>query len=95
MSDDNITVREDKLLHLREDLGIDPFPARCMTSMPISEIRESGETEESVVVSGRLTGKREHGKTVFADLRDGTGSIQLYLSRKILSDREYNPLGNE
>ena len=92
MSDENITVREEKLLHLREDLGIDPFPARCMTSVPINEIRESGETEESVVVSGRLTGKREHGKTVFADLRDGTGSIQLYLSRKILSDRDWSLL---
>lgn len=92
MSDDNITVREEKLLHLREDFAIDPFPARCMTPVSISKIRENGETEESVIASGRLTGKREHGKTVFADLRDGSGSIQLYLSRKILSDMDWSVL---
>jgi len=40
----------------------------------------------------RPTGKREHGKTVFADLRDGTGSIQLYLGKKMLSDRDWSVL---
>ncbi|MEN8208061.1 MAG: lysine--tRNA ligase [Candidatus Fermentibacteria bacterium] len=92
MSDENRSVREDKLLHLKEDIGIDPFPARCMTPVPISKIRENGESEESVIASGRLTGKREHGKTIFADLRDGSGSIQLYFGKKVLSENDWSVL---
>ncbi len=93
MNDEKNSVREEKLLRLEEELGIDPYPASCLESKPISKIRDAGETEDSVIASGRLTGKREHGKTVFADLRDGTGSIQLYLSKKILSDRDWSVLG--
>ena len=92
MSDENYSVREEKLLQLKEDLGIDPYPAGCLISQPISKIRDSGETEESVVVSGRLTGKREHGKTVFADLRDGSGSIQLYFGKKVLNEKNWSVL---
>ena len=92
MSDESKSVREEKLLHLKEDLGIDPFPARCLISMPIDKIRKNGETEESVVASGRLTGKREHGKTIFADLRDASGSIQLYFGKKILSEKDWSVL---
>jgi lysyl-tRNA synthetase class 2 len=92
MSDEKKTVREEKLLRLKEDLNINPYPARCLESMSIDEIRDAGETEDNIVASGRLTGKREHGKTVFADLRDGTGSIQLYLGRKVLSDRDWSVL---
>ena len=92
MSDENNSVREEKLLHLREDLGIEPYPARCLKSGPISKIRDNGETEESVIASGRLTGKREHGKTIFADLRDGSASIQLYFGKKVLCERDWSVL---
>jgi len=91
MNDDKINVREEKLLRLKE-LGIEPYPARCLESIPVDTIREAGETEKQVVASGRLTGKREHGKTVFADLRDGTGSIQLYLGKKVLSEKDWSVL---
>lgn len=93
MSDEKNSVREEKLLHLKEGLGVDPYPARCLELKPINRIRDAGETEDSVIASGRITGKREHGKTVFADLRDGTGSIQLYFGKKILSDRDWSMLG--
>ena len=92
MSDENNSVREEKLLHLTEDLSVDPYPARCMKSTLISKIRDDGETEESVVASGRLTGKREHGKTIFADVRDGSASIQLYFSKKVLSEKDWSVL---
>ncbi|NOQ21729.1 MAG: lysine--tRNA ligase [Candidatus Aegiribacteria sp.] len=93
MSDDRNSVREEKLLHFKEELGIDPYPAGCLESEQITRIRDAGETEDSVIASGRLTGKREHGKTVFADMRDGTGSIQLYFGKKILSDSDWSMLG--
>ena len=84
-------VREEKLESI-VSLGIDPYPARCAVPVPLETVRESGETDEEVTVAGRLTAKREHGKTVFADLRDPTGTIQLYLGRKVLSDTEWSLL---
>ncbi len=92
MTNEKHPVRVAKLLRLKEELGINAYPARCDESKSILEIRDAGETEDSVTASGRLTGKREHGKTVFADLRDGTGSIQLYLGKKILTERDWSVL---
>lgn len=92
MSDEKNTVREEKLLRLKEELGVDPYPSCCHKSITINVIRDAGETESTVTASGRLTGKREHGKTVFADLRDATGSIQIYFGKKILSERDWSVL---
>ncbi|MBN2586803.1 MAG: lysine--tRNA ligase [Candidatus Fermentibacteraceae bacterium] len=92
MVNEQSDIRREKLQRITE-LGIDPYPPRCADALPIAGIREVGETEESVTVSGRLTARREHGKTVFADLRDTTGSIQVYLGMKTLSDTEWTLLG--
>ncbi|OPL18860.1 MAG: hypothetical protein AVO35_02695 [Candidatus Aegiribacteria sp. MLS_C] len=85
-------VRRDKLDRLL-GMGIDPYPARSAVSLPVADIRAGGETEETLVASGRLTAKREHGKTIFADLRDPGGTIQLYLGRSVLSDSDWELLG--
>jgi len=93
MSNEQKSVREEKLNQIRDEFGVDPYPARCSESLTISEIRETGETEGSIVASGRLAGKREHGKTIFADMRDRTGSIQLYCGKKVLSEKDWSILG--
>jgi lysyl-tRNA synthetase class 2 len=83
---DQIEARLAKLREIREGLGIDPYPARTPGRIPVSDARDMGETEEPVAVAGRIRGRREHGRTVFADLEDQTGSIQLYLNLKVLGD---------
>ncbi len=85
-------VRRDKLQKIL-DMGIDPYPARSPESVPLAQVRDNGETEESVSSSGRITAKREHGKTVFADIKDSTGSIQVYFGSKVLSELEWDLLG--
>lgn len=85
-------IRREKLERLLE-MGIDPYPARSAASLPLADVRAGGETEETVVASGRLTARREHGRTVFADLKDPSGAIQLYLGRNVLSGDDWELLG--
>ena len=90
MSDDQQKQRRIKLEKLQTEFEIDPFPPRSQKSLSMMKVRDGGETEENVFVTGRITGKREHGKTVFVDLRDSTGSIQLYLSRNVLDEKTWS-----
>lgn len=93
MSDEQLGLRRSKLEKLQTELLIDPFPPRGHKSLTMKKIRDEGETEENVFVTGRITGKREHGKTVFVDLRDSTDSIQLYLSSNVLDEKTWSVVG--
>src|SRR5687767_10575509 len=91
-------IRLEKVKKLR-DLGIDPYPAkanRTHTNIEIVNNFEKLENQE-VTVAGRLITLREHGKLVFADLRDMSGSIQLYIKADELkpTDAALGTLGFE
>jgi lysyl-tRNA synthetase class 2 len=81
---DHITQqRRDKLDRIRA-LGIKPYPHRYHRSHTIEEAvallkrNEEGLTEEKEVrVAGRIMAIRRMGKSAFADIRDGSGKIQL------------------
>lgn len=88
-----IESRLEKLAALRE-AGVDPYPPRTPDRQNIEALREAGETEESMSVSGRIMAKRKHGKTVFCDLQDPTGRIQLFINRSILGEEGWEILGN-
>ncbi len=83
--DELIKIRREKLGKLRA-LGINPYPSKySRPAVPIDlALQKSGET---VAVEGRLTGWREHGSLVFADLKDSSGKIQLWFQREKLGDR--------
>lgn len=90
---DPFKVRKLKLKELIK-AGEEPYKKRYERSCFIENLRvrfgeiESGtETGVSVKIAGRMTGIREHGKATFADLKDGTGTIQLFASRNHLGDR--------
>jgi lysyl-tRNA synthetase class 2 len=53
-------------------------------------IGEGVETAESESVAGRLVSIREHGKTTFANVKDFTGTIQLYIKKDILGEEKYS-----
>lgn len=73
--------------------GIDPWPARVTRTHTIAEARalyESGEAGETPVsVTGRLKRMRDMGKVSFADLEDGTGTIQILLRSNALPEGWY------
>jgi lysyl-tRNA synthetase, class II len=95
---DEITQQKiNKLASLRAG-GIEPFPYgyhRSHTSQEAVEItqqnKESLLTQEfKVNVAGRIMAKRGMGKTVFMDLRDGSGKIQLFFRINNFSEAKYN-----
>lgn len=80
--DEIIQVRKDKLKKI-EKLGVDPYPSKLFKKAgKISDAREN--EGKSAVVQGRIMGWREHGKLIFADLKDSSGEIQLWFQEKKL-----------
>ncbi|MDI3339222.1 MAG: lysine--tRNA ligase [Sphaerobacter sp.] len=87
--------RQRKVEELRR-LGIDPYPPRSHRTHTarqaldrFAEIEPTldGELDpEEIVVAGRVTALRDMGKSVFAHIRDGSGAIQLYLRRDVVTD---------
>lgn len=80
-------VRLDKVREFRE-AGVEPYPTRSSrthTSSQAIDLFESDEGESavdhSVTVGGRITAIRHMGKTIFVQVRDGFGTIQLYLRK--------------
>lgn len=79
-----------KLAKLKE-LGIDPYPHSFNRTHTFQQIRENFDTltnaGQKVSTCGRVITVRGHGKTIFATLVDGTGSMQVYLRRDELGER--------
>jgi lysyl-tRNA synthetase class 2 len=84
---DNINEqRREKLERLRRR-GINPYPNHYQPTLTtreaIARLEEteaqeaSGQGEVPVRVGGRITAMRKMGKSIFTDIRDGSGKIQL------------------
>jgi aspartyl-tRNA synthetase len=56
----------------------------------VAEVLDSEEGEE-VELFGWIWNKREHGKLVFVDLRDGTGVVQVAANACMPSERKRSP----
>ena len=54
-----------------------------------SHLEPEQETGEVVCLAGRMMSKRVMGKASFADLRDNSDRIQLYVRRDLLGEEEY------
>ncbi|MDP2069919.1 MAG: lysine--tRNA ligase [Lutibacter sp.] len=84
-------IRRESLQKLRE-LGINPYPAEeFKTTATIKEILENFESFEGkeVVLAGRMMSRRIMGKASFAELKDASGRMQIYINRdEISSDAE-------
>ncbi|MGQ0552546.1 MAG: lysine--tRNA ligase [Planctomycetota bacterium] len=75
--------------------GLDPYPAGMTLTgrRPISawllEADPDCEPRVQVTVAGRITAHRDHGNSLFLDLRDDGGKIQVFLQRKVLGEETY------
>ena len=89
--------RRQSLQELR-DMGIDPYPAEEFVVNATSEdIKANFKEDEQreITIAGRLMGKRIMGKASFAELQDGKGRVQLYISRDDLCPTEDKDLYNK
>ncbi len=84
--DQLIEQRLTKLKAVRST-GADPYQTVFKRDGSLQEILSAFEEGRSVKVAGRLTGFRVHGKTIFADVRDQSGKVQLCFSEADLKER--------
>jgi lysyl-tRNA synthetase, class II len=88
-----------KLRELREQ-GIDPYPPRSNRTHTALEAQErfadlepslDGEHDaEEITVAGRVSAVRDMGRSVFCHVRDGSGTIQLFLRRNDLGEDRHS-----
>ena len=89
-----IEQRKAKLTALRAK-GIDPFQNKFTPDRACNDARsgfESGALPEQtkVSVAGRITAHREMGKSMFIDVRDQSGRIQVYAQKNVLGEEHWN-----
>ncbi len=87
MEDTNslIEQRKAKLQALRTQ-GIDPFKNKFTPGETCAQARAAYAEGRSVKVAGRITAHRDMGKSMFIDVRDETGRLQVYAQKNVLGD---------
>ncbi|PIZ06175.1 MAG: lysine--tRNA ligase, partial [Flavobacteriales bacterium CG_4_10_14_0_8_um_filter_32_5] len=89
------TIRREALVKLRA-LGINPFPAALFpVNTQSKEVKDNFQEGKEVVLAGRLMSKRIMGKASFAELKDASGRIQIYINRDEICVGEDKTLYNE
>ncbi|MEZ6139260.1 MAG: lysine--tRNA ligase [Zavarzinella sp.] len=79
-----------------EEMGIDPWGARFDDHIPVEQILQKPcvgfdqEPTEKVRAAGRIVLRRTMGKAHFLQIRDMTGTIQVWLGKNQLGDDGWN-----
>jgi lysyl-tRNA synthetase class 2 len=90
-------VRRESLQKLR-DLGINPYPAaQFKTTSTVEEVINNFESLEGkeLVLAGRIMSRRIMGKASFAELKDGSGRMQIYINRDEICTGEDKTMYND
>ena len=90
-------VRRESLQKLR-NLGINPYPAeQFKTTASVKEVVNDFENLEGkeVVMAGRIMSRRIMGKASFAELKDGSGRMQIYINRDEICHGDDKTMYNE
>lgn len=85
ISEELVAARRQKLQALMAK-GIQPYGGHFPKPQPIAATVAQFQDGARVVTAGRLTASRAHGALTFADLRDGSGKIQLCLRQERLGE---------
>src|SRR6266436_9224609 len=84
-----IEQRKAKLAALRAK-GIDPFKNKFTPTEKCAEARANYVEGREVAVAGRLTAHRDMGKSMFIDVCDQSGRLQVYAQKNILGDEQFD-----
>ena len=81
--------------------GVNPYPYRFDRTHTLGELREKfaalepgNETQETVSVAGRIMLKRDQGKLIFVTIRDRSADIQLFVSKSVVGDVQFDVINN-
>lgn len=83
LSSNEHDIRVAKLRQLQER-GINPWPTWKGVTTTIAQLRTAYCPDQTIggTIAGRLMAKREHGKTIFAQLQDCSGMLQIYCRKE-------------
>lgn len=97
---DQMIARRDKMAEMRE-AGMDPFGHRFERSHTAAELHElydnatAEDLEEQaieVTIAGRMMTKRRSGKISFADIKDRSGRVQVFVQKPVVGEEQYELL---
>lgn len=89
MREDIQKTKLEKLENIK-NAGMEAYPQSCERTMTNAEALERfDEIRDEIILVGRVKSTRLMGNVVFAHIEDGTGKIQLFLSKKIVGDELY------
>jgi len=83
-----IEQRKAKLAALRAK-GIDPFKNKFTPAETCAQARARYAEGREVALAGRITAHRDMGKSMFLDIRDQSGRIQIYAQKQTLGDEQF------
>lgn len=88
MEHDSNEYRDQRIQNMKHlaEAGYAPFGKAFERSGRLAEIRAGFEEGKRVKAAGRLVTIRDMGKSIFADLRDGSDRFQIYLGKKDVGD---------
>jgi len=90
-------VRRESLQKLR-DLGINPYPAaQFITTATVKKVVNDFDNleGEEVILAGRIMSRRIMGKASFAELKDASGRMQIYINRDEICTGDDKMMYNE
>jgi lysyl-tRNA synthetase, class II len=70
--------------------GYQPYGAAFERTARLEDLHAQFEAGRVVRVAGRLTTIRDMGKSIFADLHDGSARFQIYVQKKALSEAAFD-----
>jgi lysyl-tRNA synthetase, class II len=91
MEDTNALIeqRKAKLASLRAK-GIDPFKNKFTPAEACAEARARYAEGREVALAGRVTAHRDMGKSMFIDIKDQSGRLQVYAQKNVLGDEQFD-----
>src|SRR5882757_4029978 len=84
-----IEQRKAKLNALR-GRGIDPFKNKFAPAEKCAEARGNYTEGREISIAGRVTAHRDMGKSMFIDVRDQSGRLQVYAQKNVLGDNQFD-----
>lgn len=87
---DDIRAERIKKLDLLQAVGMDAYPATTNRTHSIATIHDAfdnfSHSSDAVVLAGRVRSFRQHGGVIFADIFDGTATIQVIFKKDTIGD---------
>lgn len=88
-----LKIRREKIKRMREQ-GINPYPYRYERTHYIASALDDfdrlAQGEATISLAGRIMAKRKMGKSIFADLRDSSGKVQVYLKLNTVGQEAFD-----